>query len=268
MRTICKILLPALVLTGVSCQKVINVKIKSAVQQYVIEGEITDGPGPYMVKISRTRDFTENNNFDQVSGARVTVRDIEAGTTDTLRETTSGTYHTSKVKGIPGHNYVLGVLVNGQAFTASSVMPVQAIAIDTLYAGRSTFGGEDVFMTAVFTDPPGKGNYYRIRQWVRGLQVNGSRVRSDEATDGFTYRSQLFYDTEDDAGNPLIHSKDSISAELQCLNRQVYDYYRTLQDATGDNSATPANPLSNITGGALGVFNTCTSRKKTAVAIY
>ena len=68
-------------------------------------------------------------------------------------------------------------------------------------------------------------------------------MRSDDATDGQTYTFQLYYDTGDDAGNPKIHNGDSISAELQCINRGVYDYYRTLRDVTGaSNTATPANP--------------------------
>lgn len=255
-------------LTITSCQKVVDVKLNSSAQQYVIEGEITDAAGPYTVTISRTRDFTENNNFEKISGASVIIKDVTANTTDTLRETTAGTYRTVITNGVPGHTYQLSVVVNGKTFTASSVMPMQAVSIDTLYAERSSFGSDDIFMVPVYTDPVGFGNYYRVRQWINGVQVKGSRVRSDEATDGTTYRSQLFYDTDDEAGNPLIHLNDSIRAELQCINKGVYDYFRTLQDATGDNSATPANPLTNITGGALGVFNTCISRTKQSKAVF
>ena len=251
-----------------SCQKVINVKLNDSAQQYVIEGEVTNAAGPYTVTLSRSRNFTENNDFDQITGATVLITDVTASITDTLRASGAGTYITSKLQGVPGHSYRLNVVIGTQRFEAMSEMPAQIVKIDSLYASRSTFGGEDVYMSPVYTDPVGKGNYYRVRQWVRGIQIKGSRARSDEATDGFTYRSQLFYDTDDESGNPVIKLNDSIMAEVQCINRQVYDYFRTLGDATGDNSATPANPLTNISGGALGVFNTCLSSKRTAVAVF
>jgi hypothetical protein len=255
-------------LTITSCQKVIDVKLNSSAQQYVIEGEITDAAGPYTVTISRTRDFTENNDFEKIGGASVIIKDVTANTTDTLRQASAGTYQTSITNGVPGHTYQLSVVVNGKSFTASSAMPTRAVTIDSLYAAKSTFGSDDIFMVPVYTDPVGMGNYYRIRQWINGVQVKGSRVRSDEATDGTTYRSQLFYDTDVDAANPIIKLNDSIRAELQCINKSAYDYFRTLHDATGDNSATPANPLTNITGGALGVFNACISRTKRSKAVF
>ena len=251
-----------------SCQKVINVKLNDSAQQYVIEGEVTNAAGPYTVSISRSRNFTENNDFDQITGATVLITDVTSSLTDTLRVSSPGKYSTSKLQGVPGHSYQLNVVIGNQRFTATSVMPTQLVRIDSLYASRSTFGGEDVYMSPVYTDPVGKGNYYRVRQWVRGIQIKGSRARSDEATDGFTYRSQLFYDTEDESGNPKINLNDSIMAEVQCINREVYDYFRTLGDATGDNSATPANPLTNISGGALGIFNTCLSSRRSAVARF
>ncbi len=268
MRKLSFFIIPILLTSVLSCQKVIPVKLNQAAQQYVIEAEVNDGPGPYTVTISRTKDFTENNNFGQIGGARVIITDVEAKKADTLKETTPGAYRTSVISGVPGRTYMLSVLVNGQTFTATSTMPLQPVSIDSLYAAHSLFGGDDIYMVPVFRDPVGKGNYYRIRQFIGGTEVKGSIVRSDEALDGQIFRMQMFYDTDKDAGNPLITKGSMITAQLQCLNKQVYDYYRTLQDATGDNSSTPANPLTNITGGALGLFNTCTSRSRTATANY
>jgi hypothetical protein len=262
------LLVAALFASTTSCQKVINVSLNSAAQKYVIEGEINDGPGPYTISITRTRPFSEDNTFERISGAQVTIADLTAGTVDSLKSDGPGNYRTSMLTGVPGHAYKLSVMVSGQAYEALSTMPSQAVGIDTLYVKRSDFGGDSYFATPEFTDPVGKGNYYRLRQWVKDTLIDGSRLRSDDATDGQTYRSPLYYDNGKDSGNPKILNGDSIKVELQCLNRQVYDYYRTLRDVTGQNSATPANPLTNVTGGALGIFNTCTSRKRAAVAVY
>jgi hypothetical protein len=57
--------------------------------------------------------------------------------------------------------------------------------------------------------------------------------------------------------------KDSVTIEMHCIDKPVYDYYYSLGNR--DNSATPANPVSNIVGGALGYFSAHTVRKTTAV---
>jgi hypothetical protein len=259
----------AIVITGsASCQKVIDVKLNSAAQRYVIEGEVNDGPGPYTVTISRTRDFAENNNFEQIGGGLVVITDVTANISDTLRESNPGTYRTSRLAGVLGHSYRLSVLVGGQSFTANSVMPAKAVDIDSLYIRPSALGGDNIFMVAQYLDPVGTGNYYRARQWINDTAVKGSRIRSDYATDGILYRGQMMYDASEESGNPKVKIGDKIEVELQCINEEVYEYYRTLTDVTGENSATPANPLSNITGGALGIFNTCTSRRRTSIAAY
>lgn len=267
MKTFYPILILVLLIVT-SCQKVIDVKLNNEAPQYVIQGEITDGPGPYFVTISRTKNFSANNTFDKVSGAQVMISDNTANVTETLNETSPGFYQTSLIGGVPGHTYHLSVVINGQTFSATSTMPAQTVNIDTLYAAKS-FTGNEIFATVVFKDPPGKGNYYLLRQWVNGQQIKSTNVRSDDAIDGQTYTVQLRYDNNADSGNPSINKGDSITAELDCINKQVYDFYRTLQAVTGaSNTATPTNPLTNITGGALGVFNTCTSRKKTVVAKF
>src|SRR5947209_10254013 len=151
-----------------SCQKVIDVKLNNAAPQYVIQGTITDGPPPYYVTISRTTDFSADNNFDQVSGAQVRVLDSSSAQSETLTEVSHGRYQSSVVSGVYNHTYRLSVVINGQSFLATSVMPAQAVSIDSLYASTSLRGGSNVFMTAVFRDPPGKGNFYLLRQWVNG----------------------------------------------------------------------------------------------------
>ena len=55
------------------CQKVIDVNLNSTSAKYVIVGKITDQPGDCQVSITRTKDFSEDNQFPGVSGATVTV---------------------------------------------------------------------------------------------------------------------------------------------------------------------------------------------------
>jgi hypothetical protein len=260
----------ALILCGAaSCQKVITIKPNAFTQRYVIEGELTDAPGPHSVKVTRTRSVTDDNSFDAVNDAQVIITDQTNGVVDTLQLNAGGEYRTTRVTGIAGHTYQLSVRIGSEVFTGASTIPAVAVNIDSMYVDKSQFG-DDYFIVPVFTDPAGRGNYYRLKQWLNGRLLKGSWLRDDNARDGQTYKSPLRYQSdEDNAGSdPKISSGDSIRVELQSISKQSYDYYRTLEDVTGYSFTTPANPLTNLTGGALGVFATGLSRTKGIVAKF
>jgi hypothetical protein len=52
---------------------------------------------------------------------------------------------------------------------------------------------------------------------------------------------------------------------MESVDSGVYTYLRTLQQTINQNSATPANPLSNITGGALGYFSAYSYSSQTVI---
>lgn len=244
-----------------SCEKVIDIKLNDASTKIVIEGEVNTAKGPYLVSISESKNVDLNNTFKGRDDAQVIIKDITAGITETLNNAGFGKYVTSFIQGKPGHLYELTVILGDKTYTSSSTIPLTEVRLEGLYVESSTFDSDDIFMVPVFTDPVGKGNYYRLRQWVNGELIRGSYVRSDESSDGRKYTAQLFYSTDRKDGNPLIKVGDSISAELQCIDRKVYDFYRTLNTTIDQDASTPANPLSNISGGALGVFNACRTDK-------
>jgi len=251
-----------------SCDKVIDVKLDGADSQVVIEGEITANRGPYVVKVSESKPFDADNTFPGRNDAIVMIKDMKSGLSETLKSVGAGAYQTSTLAGAGGNTYQLTVVLDGKTYTATSTIPSQAVRIDRLFAKKFALDNDQVFMVPVFKDPVGKGNYYRIRQWVDGVMVKGSYVRSDEATDGRTYDGQLFYSTDAADGNPLIVNGSVMRAELQCVDKAVYDYFRTLSNTIDQDASTPANPQSNITGGALGVFNACRSNALSATAKF
>lgn len=251
-----------------SCEKVIDIKLNDSTPRIVIEGEVTTASGPYTVTITESKNVDQNNTFTGRADAVVTIKDITAGISEILNNAGFGNYVTSFIRGTAGHTYELTVVLGDQTYTSSSTIPSTDVKLEALYVETSSFDDKDIFMVPVFTDPAGKGNYYRLRQWVNGVLIKGSYVRSDEATDGRRYTSQLFYDTDSKEGNPLINVGDSISVELQCIDRKVYDFYRTLNATIEQDAAAPSNPLSNISGGALGVFNACRSNKLSAIVNF
>lgn len=252
-----------LLISVTSCQKVIKVNLNGSDPQYVIEGNVTDLTDTQTVTISRSVNFSETNQFPQVTGAIVTITDETAGVTDTLKEVHPGTYKTSKMTGISGHAYHLYINANGRVFTAVSTMP-NPVAIDSIGTEKSVFGGDDLYAKPYYTDPIEEGNRYRLTQSVNRKKIKGWDIRSDEVTNGQTAKFPLFYDTDDDQ-NPKINVGDSIFVTLQTIDQKVYDFYRTLEQTMSQNSTTQANPLTNIAGGALGYFSASTVRETGAI---
>jgi hypothetical protein len=241
-----------------ACEKVIEVKLKDSEAMYVIEGEITDAAGPYEVRVSRSKNFNDDNGFTPESGATVILSDVTDGTAEKLREVSPGIYKTTKSKGKRGHQYKLEVTAGGRLFTATSVIPNINVRLEQLYTKVSDYNNDDIYIVPVYTDPAGIGNYYLLRQYVNGKFIPGSVARSDEATDGNRMLQALTYMIDEKHGRWRIKVGDRIKVALQSIDKDVYDYYRTFENTNSINSSNPSNPLTNFSGGALGVFNAST----------
>ena len=253
--------LTAIVLLS-SCQKVISIDLAGATTQYVIVGAITNQPGTCQVSITQTKNFNDDNNFPGVSGATVTIE--HNGTITPLPETSSGIYQTTALTGIPGDTYHLAVHINDQAFTSSSTMP-QPVALDSIYVSTERLSTKK-YITVVYHDPAAIPNYYHFVQYVNGKKEKRVFVDNDEFTDGQTIKSQLNFNNDTNDASRDIKTGDSVTIQMLCIDAAVYEYWYSLNDgATGANeSASPANPVSNITGGsAMGYFSAQTFQSRT-----
>lgn len=253
-------------LTGlIACKKVIDIKLKESDTKYVIEGTITNEPGSCKVFLSKTNPFYADNNFPEVSGAIVRISDN--GTEHTLTEISAGVYENNSLTGVPGHHYQLSVSVGGQNFSATCTMP-QPVVLDTLYISPGPFG-QFKFATIAYTDPAGINNGYRFVQYVNGAKDPRIFWENDEFTDGEKVEDQLDtgVDKKDDPRN--IKSGDLVMIEMLTLDEAIYKYWYSLRTGGGDgtgNVIAPANPLSNITGGALGYFSAHTINRRSVIA--
>jgi hypothetical protein len=241
-----------------ACEKVVSIDLNQASPHLVIDGMVTDQQGPYSVRLSLSGNYFEPSlYFPPVSNALVIVTDNQ-GQRDTLKETTSGTYVSSKLQGIAGRTYTLSVISDGREYDGSSSMPPK-VAIDSLYAiPRTGFGGEtgyDIYV--MFRDPPDLGNYYRINARSSALipadSIDGRRYRlfTDKLTNGNEMAERI-------RAGRNVNPGDTITVDLLSIDKAAYDYYSTLRDIlSSDRSATslsPANPVTNLSNGPLGYF--------------
>jgi len=245
-----------------SCEKVIDVKVDDAAKKYVIEAVLTNEAGGCQVKVSQTKAISDNNAFVGIAGAQVRILD-EAAVAENLTEVRQGVYQ-SNLAGVPGKRYTLQVTIGSETYTATSQMP-QAVLLDSLYMSNLAMMGEkEYYATAVYTDPQEKGNAYRFVQYINGRKTKDIFVQNDELSNGRKNTTALF--SQDDLKDE-IKAGDQIRVEMLSIDPHVYKYWYSLwQGATGSgNSASPANPVSNLTGGALGYFSAHTLSAKTVV---
>ena len=236
-----------------SCQRVIDVHLNSAASKYVIEGVVTDQPGGCTVSITDTRNFSSDNTFSGVSGATVTIENNR--TIYPLAQSAPGIYTTGSLTGVPGETYALNVVLNGVIYTASSTMP-QPVGLDTMYVSNDALSSKR-YIKIVYSDPPGVPNYYRWVQYVNGRQEETIFGANDEFTDGLKVTRQLNYNNDTKDPKRDINPGDSVRIDMLNLDSAVYQYWFSLQrNASGSgNSASPANPISDISGGCLGYFS-------------
>ncbi len=237
-----------------SCQKVIHIDLNAAAPKYVIEGQITDSPmTPYWVDITQSVSFESDNTFPTISGAKVVMSDTTLHISDTLVEVTPGHYQGGILTRVYGHVYGLDITHNGNHFTSYSTMP-QPVALDSVIIGKGTFRNP-YSVIAGFIDPAVSGNFYRLQVIVNGVLENSIFITSDKLINGQARAITLRTDAE-------LKQYDEVGVALSCIDSGTYVYLSTLRQSSNQNSGTPANPTSNINGGALGFFSAHTTSVK------
>lgn len=247
-----------------SCKKVIKLDLGSNTGKLVIEANLTDNPGVQSVKLSRNVSFSSTNTYPPVTGAQVTIYDSTASRYFPMVEGPAGTYSVAKGVGTYGHVYNMVVNVDGQTYTARSVMP-QVVAMDSISVANNILDAKDNkrMIIVYFNDPPNVRNQYRFVMSVNGTQVNTIFAFDDTFIDGRSVTLDLQQNDID------VYPKDTVTVEMQCIDKPVYAYWFTLAQQQGDNpggAVAPSNPPTNITPSTLGYFSAHTTQSITIVA--
>ncbi|MGB8491968.1 MAG: DUF4249 domain-containing protein [Bacteroidales bacterium] len=246
-----------------ACQKVINFDLNSPSPQLVVEANLSDQLMAGIVILSQTVNFNEITQIPPVTGAVVEISDSTSGINEILHEASEGVYVTGHLKGIPGHRYRMKIEVNGQEYNAVSEMPypvgIQSLEIISELHYPSLAGGTDDEPTLHYrvkfeiADPAEYANYYRFVIYHKNRIISSHRVFSDQ-----------FHNGKIIADDFLLHDSDSfdpgdtIRIELLNIDKNTYNFFRTLRDGAGGLSflsASPSNPVSNISNEGLGYFS-------------
>jgi len=245
--------------TLVSCEKEIDVDLRSVEPRLVIEGKVMlDSLAK--VKITKTKDFGEDNNYPPVEGAIVRISS-DAGEDEELFLDNSGWYVATGLRGVVGTTYNLSVTYDEIEYTASSFLPPM-VPIDSVT--MFSFPVLDYEIPRIhFKDPVGKTNeYYRQKLYINSkyTKIAWEAMETDQS-DGIKMVS-LLIPSEKELVDEEIKKGDTILVELQSIDKGAFTFFDTL----GNIDDALVNPTSNIKGGALGYFSAYSFDRKEIIA--
>ena len=219
-----------MLLFGNACTKPFNDGIinHSTIKALVVEGMITDAPGPYLIKLSRTLSYNSDTDAREI-GAKVNVTD-ELGNNYPFKEKHWGQYYSDSAsfRGQIGRNYTLFIYRKNGAIYKSSVCPLNnKVSIDSIY---SSYGS-----IQVTKQPDDNGNYQIKNGWQIYTDINfmqAKNIRLDVmGIDSF--RSTTYYYSRDPI-LPLTYESEIISDSSYFSN--MINFYPTIKSNTHYNT--------------------------------
>ena len=242
-----------------SCTEKIDIDLNSSDPQIVIEGSVST-TGESVIKITESVNFNESNDFPKVRNAIVEISD-NLGNSDILIESSEGIYYSPSFGGVEGRTYSLIVQIDDETLESVSSIP-NHVGFDSLIVTKAAVpnfpGAPDnelyYEVKVKYKDPANVVNYYRFVEIVNNEFTN-SYVYDDRLNNGEDVTINLFDFTRE------LLPGDVLQIEMQCVDEFVYEYFNSFDNTQG-NSATPANPYTNIVGSELGYFNAHTSEVK------
>lgn len=236
--------------------------------QLVVEGWIENGDHPVVmvsesIGIATDREMDAKGILDHIAKwAKVTVSD--GATTEILTGIPDTEYFppyiftTSNITGEVGKTYTLKVEYKDYKVEATTRIP-PPVPIDKIYVQSVTDTTASVRVG--FTDPPEKGNYYKIFTKTEGKDAHYHPSAltnvSDDSLDGysevFVYSTQRLMDTID---WPNIHTGDVLWVKLCTMERSGYEFWNNFEITIASNALSTfyeSDVESNMSG-ALGYW--------------
>lgn len=242
-----------------SCVKEIPFDLNEKNKKIVIEGAINNKDTFASVQITETQSMSSNMTPAKVGGANIILSDLTINKKVSLEEFKAGSYRSSGILGVAGHDYELTVKVNGTIYIAKSSMPFSPVFDSLNFLDMSQFSQPGYHSIFHFRDTKGISNYYRFQLLVNGALKQNIYVFDDSYIDGKYVKYELY--------QTILKENDTVVAEMQAIDENMYNYFNQLTNVIQGNLqiTAPSNPNSNFSGGALGYFSAYFSQSKKSI---
>ncbi len=213
------ILLIAILYLSPGCQEYYTPEVDAQSGVLIVEGIITDSPGPDSVRLSEALPYNEGVGFPAISGAEVRILDSE-NQVHILEERSPGIYYTSnEFDGVSGIQYVLDVETMDGYRYLSDVVSLQPVpVIDSMYPNFNTIEylvknlsgeyvaindeGMDIFFDIAEVETE---NLYLKFEWIASIQY--SVYMSFPTTSVDSYRTNIIGSMISEI-NPVVNIVD------------------------------------------------------------
>lgn len=236
-----------------SCEERLYIDLKTSEPRLVIDASL-ENMNSCIVYLYFTQGYWDEHLPTPVIDAKVTLSN-DLGETEELSKSYDGVY-TSSMQGIEGRTYTLTVEVDGKKYSATEFLPY-AVPVDRIRTYKFDTGGDVNFFPCIgFIDPRGIENYYYYLLEINGRRLDGVRYDDDKHSDGKFKEKIILFDDDEREDDGLI-AGDYVWVELQSICKGAHTFYKTQKPSTG--IIPDSNPISNFSGGVLGMFKTYSS---------
>ena len=236
------------------CEDVVDLPVPRTAPLLVVGGAVTDQPGPYVVKLTSTAPYFENQATPPVTGAQLVLASSD-GQRETLREQRPGVYVSSgTVRGRVGGRYTLTIAAAGEYYQAETELrrplPIDSLRAEYHRNGEPTYTRDGYYIFYYGQEQAGKGDYVRFKVFRNGVLRNEPadlQVRSDELVDG-TYFRRLNLTPNPDRGGAFAKG-DRVRVAVEALTADNYYFLnelRTQLNNSGLFAPPPANVRTNV----------------------
>ena len=262
MNDICKALVFSLLVSTVSllaftsCEHEIDYDYPPAETIVVFDGQISNED--LFVRISHSRPMSDSTKSHWVDNAQVWITNNEGKEEQLIYDKRDCSYRSNTgLTGIPGHTYNMRATVDGHQYEATTTMQ-QAARIDTVFFRYIKVFNERMFFVCVRGKDP---NPDELSPCLCRLMRRGEVFRWTPRTGRSSMNGSFEYDipcsTEsamedgiDEEGKIPLMDGDTLTLLIMTIDKPCCDYFSSLMIS----ESTTTNPLSNIRGGAQGIF--------------
>jgi len=253
------LIIALLTITGfVSCEREISFDYPTAEAMVVFDGLISNEQ--VVVRISHTRPMDDSTKNHFVSNADVWIETDDGYEEQLIFDKQQNSYLSETgLTGTAGHTYKMRAVIDGAHYEATTTMPPPAQVDTIFFRWIDVLNQTRVFFVCVKGEDPlpdDQRNYYLLKL-MRGTELFRWNPHSGRSSVNGKFEYDIVCSSEsdmnkgiDDDGKRPLMDGDTLHLEMMTIDRQCWLYYQSL--SASDN--TMVNPLTNIQGGALGIF--------------
>ena len=241
-----------------ACEHDIDFDYPVAESVIVFDGRISNED--LFVKISHTRPMSDSTKNHFISDAQVWIISDD-GSEEQLVYDEQGKCYISPtgLVGTPGHTYQMKATVEGRDYRATATMQPPS-QIDTTYFRWVELLGERIFFVCIKgfdAYPEDRMKNYYLCRLIRDNEVFRWNPRSGRSSVNGIYEYDIICSSEKEIDEGIVENGrqpmangDTIIVELMSIDRYCWAYFQSLVYIQSTN----ANPITNIEGGAQGIF--------------